>query len=262
MTGDKKSQKRILFPYVHQFPDKMALKIIGLSSKEELGKYALVPGDPKRVEKIASYFEEPRKIGEFREHVIYTGYVDGILVSAISSGAGTPNAAMTIESIAKTSITTVIRVGTSGALQPYIDIGDLVIPIAAIRGDGVTKEYVPSKYPAVADISVVNALLKAAEKQDIPYHYGIVWTHDAIFRESEKRVNFWSSTGALSVEMECSAVFTISQLRGLKAGAILAIDGNLIKKQQFKGAIEGLVGKSIEKEIEIALEAIKILEKP
>ena len=255
------SRKIARYPHVHQFPDILAYKIIGLSPEVDIGKYVLIPGDPKRVEKIASFFEDAKKVGEFREHVVYTGFIDGIRVSAISSGAGAPNAAMTIEAIAKTNATTVIRVGTSGALQPEIQIGDLVIPTAAVRGDGVTREYVPLKFPAVADWDVVNTLLEASKKFDIPVHSGIVWTHDALFRESEERIKFWYQAGVLSVEMECSAVFTISHLRGLRAGAILAIDGNLVQKQQFKGALEGIVGKSIETEIQIALEAIKILDK-
>jgi len=250
-----------MFKKVHMFSDEFGMKLLGIKSPEKLGKYAVIPGAPKRVEKIIKYLKDVEKIGEVREHVTYVGYKDNVKITVVSSGLGTPNAALTVEGLFLAGVETVIRVGTTGALQENIDFGDLIIPIAAIRGDGVTREYVPYRYPAVADIDVVNALWKVAKKHNVKVHRGIVWTHDSLFMESKKRVEFWRSTGAISTEMECSAVFTIGKLRGLKAGAILAVDGNLVKKKQFGATGTEILVKAIENEIQIALEAIVELEK-
>ena len=243
------------------FSDDFAISLLGIKAPGELGKYAIIPGAPKRVEKIIKYLKEVEKLGEVREHVTYVGYRDNVKITVVSSGLGTPNATLTVESLFLAGVETVIRVGTTGAIQEYINFGDLIIPTAAIRGDGVTREYVPYRFPAVADIDVVNALWDAAKKYDVRAHRGIVWTHDSLFMESKKRVDFWSSTGAISTEMECSAVFTVSKLRGLKAGAILAVDGNLIKRKQFGAAGSEILSKAIENEIKIALDAIVALEK-
>ena len=250
-----------MFKKVHMFSDKFAISLLGIEDPSSLGKYAIIPGAPKRVEKIIKYLKDVEKIGEVREHVTYVGYRDDVKVTVVSSGLGTPNAALTIEGLALAGVETVIRVGTTGAIQENINFGDLVIPTAAIRGDGVTREYVPYKFPAVADIDVVNALWKTAKKYNINVHRGIVWTHDALFMESKNRVEFWRSTGAISTEMECSAVFTVGKLRGLKAGAILAVDGNLIKKKQFGATGSKVLAEAIEKEIQIALDAAVELEK-
>jgi len=251
----------LMFPKVHRFPDKIGWKAIGISSPEDVGKFALVPGDPKRVEKIIQNLNDVTKLGEVREHVAYTGYYNGIKITVVSSGMGTPNAALTVEGLHIAGVKVIIRVGTTGALQKEINIGDLIIPIAAIRGDGATREYVPYKYPAVADIDVVNALYGASKKYNISVHRGIVWTHDALFMESRKRAEFWSKTGALGTEMECSAIFTVARLRGIKAGAILAVDGNLMRGEQFSGHGSEKLNESINAEIKIALDAVVSLAK-
>ena len=234
----------------------------------DVAKYVLLPGDPKRAEKIALFFDRARKVAEYRGYVTYSGKVDGTEISTCSTGIGCPSAAIVVEELAKIGVETFIRVGTTGALQPEIKIGDIVIATAAVRADGTTRAYVPVEYPAVADFDVVSALLQAAEKMKRGVHLGIVLTSDAFYGENAEVIKRFSEANILSVEMECSALFTLARLKGLRAGAILAVDGNLIKgikKGEFEpgektGELDERVQKAIEDEVRIAIEAVKILE--
>jgi len=232
----------------------------------DVAKYILLSGDPKRVEKIASFFDEARKVAEYRGFVTYTGNVDGVEISTCSTGIGCPSAAIVVEELAKIGAQTFIRVGTTGALQPEIEAGSIIIATAAVRADGTSKIYVSAEYPAVADFSIVSALVKAAKKLGVKVHIGKVVTTDAFYAGS---YDIWGKAGVLSVEMECSAIFTIAGLKGLGSGAILAVDGNLatgIKKGEFEpgeksGELDERVQDAIEQEIKIAIEAVKILGK-
>jgi len=232
----------------------------------DVAKYVLLPGDPKRAEKIASFFDKERKVAEYRGYVTYTGRVDGIEISACSTGIGCPSAAIVVEELARIGAQTFIRVGTTGALQPEVEVGDIVIAAAAVRADGASKVYAPAGYPAVADFSVVSALVEAAKKLGVKVHVGKVVSTDAFYAGS---YDIWGKARVLSVEMECSAIFTIAGLKGLRAGAILAVDGNLatgIKKGEFEpgeksGELDERVQDAIEQEIKIAIEAVKFLDK-
>lgn len=249
-----------MFPKVHMFPDEIGWNALGIPDPSVLGKHAIITGDPKRVERIASRLEDAVKLGEVREHISYLGYKDNVKILVVSSGMGAPNAAFTVEGLALAGIKTIIRIGTAGGLQEYVNPGDIVIPTAAVRGDGVTHEYISYRFPAVADIDVIQSLITSAKKYNVQYHVGIIWSHDAIFMESEKRVTFWNSANVIATEMECSTVFTISYLRGVKAAAILAIDGNLIRKQQF-GASKDILQNTIDIIIDITLDSIVRLSK-
>jgi len=235
----------------------------------DVARYVLLPGDPRRAEKIASFFEEAHKVSEYRGFVTYTGMVEGIGISACSTGIGCPSAAIAIEELARIGAETFIRVGTTGALQPNIDVGDIVIAAAAVRADGTSKAYVPVEYPAVADFTVVSSLLEAAYKMKKRVHRGVVLTSDAFYSEDKEATMQFSRANVLSVEMECSILFTLAGLRGLRSGAILAVDGNLVKgtmKGEFEpgektGELDERVQKAVEEEIKIAIEATKILER-
>jgi uridine phosphorylase len=234
----------------------------------DVAKYVLLPGDPNRVERIASVFDEAHKVSEYRGYVTYSGTVDGIGVSACSSGIGCPSTAIVVEELMKIGAETFIRVGTTGALQSDIEIGDIVIATAAVRKDGTTTSYLPIEYPAVADFKVVQALLEAASKIKKKVHAGIVLTSDAFYGKENGTILRFSEANVLSIEMECSAIFTLAKLNGLRSGAILAVDCNIkkgIKKGEFEpgektGELDDRVQKAIEDEIKIAIEAVKLLE--
>jgi uridine phosphorylase len=234
----------------------------------DVANFVLISGDPRRVERIAAFFNERVKVGDYRGFVTYTGKVDGIRVSACSTGIGCPSAAIVVEELASVGAETLIRVGTTGSLQSSVEVGDIVIASAAVRGDGTSRSYVPIGYPAVADFNVAAALVQVAQvstKKRV--HFGPVLTSDAFYGNVDN-LKRWSTFDVLSVEMECSAIFTVAKLRKLRAGAILAVDSKPlmgVKKGEFEpgqktGELDEHVQEAIKEEIRIAIEAIKVLE--
>jgi guanosine phosphorylase len=234
----------------------------------DVGKYVLLPGDPRRVEKISEFFDENIKVADYRGFVTHTGNVDGIKVSACSTGIGCPSAAIVVEELSRIGAKTFIRVGTTGSLQTNIDTGDIVIPTAAVRADGTSKTYMPIEGPAAANFKVTKALLEAARKSKHKVHLGPVVTSDAFYGDIEN-LKRWSKINMLAVEMECSVIFTLATVKKLEAGAILAVDGNPILgigKGEFEpgdktGELDERVTDAIKEEIRIAIQAIKTLEK-
>jgi len=233
----------------------------------DVAKYVLISGDPKRVRKIASFFDDSVKVGDYRGFVTYTGKVNGIGVSTCSTGIGCPSAAIVVEELAKIGAETFIRVGTTGSLQPDIEVGDIIIASSAVRGDGTSRSYVPTEYPAVADFSVTAALVQAAQQPTRRVHFGTVLTSDVFYCDVEN-LKHWSMLNVLSVEMECSVIFTLAKLRKLRAGAILAVDSSPLKgvrKGEFEhgektGEHDERVQRANKEEIHSAIEAIEVLE--
>lgn len=95
--------------------------------KGDVGKYVILPGDPKRCAKIAKYFEQAEQVADSREYVTYTGYLDGVKVSVTSTGIGGPSAAIAVEELVMSGADTFIRIGTCGGMQTNVKSGDVVI---------------------------------------------------------------------------------------------------------------------------------------
>lgn len=234
----------------------------------DIAKSVLIPGDPKRAEKIAAFFDHYKKVADYRGYVTFTGKTGNTPISTCSSGIGCPSAAIVVEELTNIGAENLIRVGTTGALQSNLQLGDIVIATAAVRADGTTNAFVPSGYPAVANFQIVNALIEAAKRLDINFHLGIVVSSDAFYAERKDFVKSYSEVNVLSVEMEASVIFTLTNLKKLRGGAILVVDSNLltgIKKGEFNsgqktGELDPRVQKAINDEIRIAIEAVKILE--
>jgi len=235
----------------------------------DIEKYVLLPGDPKRVEKIAVSFDEAHKVADYRGFLTYSGKVDGIGISACSTGIGCPSAAIVVEELTKIGAETLIRVGTTGSLQRDINTGDIVVATAAVRADGASKAFMPVEYPAVASFDVVSALLQAAKKLKKEVHLGVVLSSDAFYRDDAVATSQLSEANVLSVEMESSVIFTLAGMKGLRSGSILAVDCNIpkgIRKGEFElgqktGELDERVQKAIQDEIKIVIEAIKLLER-
>ena len=150
----------------------------------EVGKYVILPGDPKRCEKIAKHFDDAKLVADSREYVTYTGYLDGVKVSVTSTGIGGPSASIALEELVRCGADTFLRVGTCGGMQTEIMGGDIVIATGAVRMEGTSKEYAPIEYPAVADLDITNALVKAAKTLKETYHVGVVQCKDCLLYTS------------------------------------------------------------------------------
>lgn len=231
----------------------------------DLAKYLLVPGDPERVVKIASFWEEAREIAFHREFRAYTGKYKGVEISALSSGIGPACMAIVINEVANIGVETLIRVGSSGAIQEKISCGDLIISTGAVRLDATSNCYVPVEYPAVANYEVVLALIEAAETLGVRYHVGITATTSDFYAGQERPVfkntyKQWrgnllpilQEANVLNFEMETATLFVLANLFKLRAGTICAVYANRCTNEFKLGAGEI-------KCIKVANEAVRIL---
>ena len=155
------------------------------AGKGEVGRYVILPGDPKRCQKIAEYFDDPVFVADNREYVTYTGTLDGVKVSVTSTGIGGPSASIAVEELYRCGADTFVRIGTCGGMQTEVKSGDIVIATGAIRMEGTSKEYAPIEFPAVANLEVMNALIAAAGKKGCTFHTGVVQSKDAFYGQHE-----------------------------------------------------------------------------
>ena len=233
----------------------------------DVGKYVILPGDPKRCEKIAKHFDNARLIADSREYVTYTGTLEGVPVSVTSTGIGGPSAAIAIEELSKVGADTFIRVGTCGGMQTDVCGGDIVIASGAIRMEGTSREYAPIEYPAVPDVTVLNALITAAKKKNITYHAGVVQCKDSFFGQHEPEVmpvsyelqnkwEAWLRMGCLASEMESAALFIAGSFLRVRVGSCFLVVAN---QERAKLGLPNEQAHDTELAIVTAVEAIREL---
>jgi uridine phosphorylase len=233
--------------------------------KGDVSRYVLLPGDPERVPLIAKYWDKAWHVATHREFVTYSGYYKGVFISATSTGIGAPSTAIAIEELARCGVDTFIRVGTTGALKREIKLGDLVISTGAVRLEGTSRHYAISEYPAIASFEVVLALIEAAESLGVNYHVGLTASSDSFYVGQERPgfkdylppfqrglIEYLRSMNVLNFEMEASVIFVLSNIYGLRAGAVCAAIANR-ETDEFKP------GVGVEDAIRVANEAVKIL---
>ena len=203
-----------------------------LVGPDEVNDVALLPGDPDRVMRIADHCDDYEVIAENREYRVVNARYDGVPLTICSTGIGSPSAAIAVEELADVGVERFLRVGTTGALQPGIDVGEFVIATGAGKDEGTTKRYESATLPAVPDHRTLAALVAATETTNVAYHVGPIVTDDAFYAETEEYVTAWSDAGILAVEMEAAAIFTLARRHGCGAGAICTVDGNLVAGEQ------------------------------
>ena len=205
--------------------------------KGDVGRYVILPGDPKRCKKIAAYFENPVLVADSREFVTYTGTLDGVKVSVTSTGIGGPSASIAMEELIQCGADTFIRVGTCGGMALDVEGGDIVVATGAIRAEGTSKEYAPIEFPAVADLTVTNALVQAAKNLGKKWHAGVVQCKDSFYGQHDpeqmpvgdellKKWDAWMKLGCKASEMESAALFIVASARGVRAGSDFLVMGN------------------------------------
>lgn len=233
----------------------------------DVGKYVILPGDPKRCAKIAEYFDDPVLVADNREYVTYTGYLDGVKVSVTSTGIGGPSASIAMEELVKAGADTFIRVGTCGGMQLDAKSGDLVIATGAVRMEGTSKEYAPIEFPAVADIGIVNALIASAGEMKEEYHAGVVQCKDAFYGQhapeampvSYELLNKWEAwkrLGCLASEMESAALFIVASTLHVRVGSVFLVVAN---QEREREGLENPVVHDTDMAIRTAVQAIRKL---
>lgn len=233
----------------------------------DVGKYVILPGDPKRCKKIAAYFDDPVLVADSREFVTYTGTLDGVKVSVTSTGIGGPSASIAMEELANCGADTFIRVGTCGGMQTEVCGGDLVIATGAVRMEGTSREYAPMEYPAVPDLEVTNALVKAAVKTGAVYHTGVVQCKDSFYGqhqpechpvsyELQDKWEAWVRMGCMASEMESAALFIVGAYRKVRVGSVLLTVAN---QERAKQGLPNAQAHDTDEAIRVAVEAIREL---
>ncbi len=233
----------------------------------EIGRYVLLPGDPKRCIKIAQYLDQAELIADSREYVTYTGLLDGERVSVTSTGIGGPSAAIALEELVQAGADTFLRVGTCGGMQPEVQSGDLVIATGAVRMEGTSREYAPLEYPAVASLDAVNALVSAAKALNKPYHTGVVQCKDSFYGQhspQDKPVSYelmqkweaWKQMGCLASEMESAALFIVAASLRVRIGTCLLAIAN---QERERLGLDNPVVHDTDGAIRVGIEAMRLL---
>lgn len=233
----------------------------------DVGRYVILPGDPKRCEKIAKHFEEAKLVADSREFVTYTGYLEGEKVSVTSTGIGGPSASIAMEELVQCGADTFVRVGTCGGIDLDVKGGDIVIATGAVRMEGTSREYAPIEYPAVADVDVMHALIQAAKEKEITYHAGVVQCKDSFFGQHEPEVmpvsyelenkwQAWLRMGCLASEMESAALFIAGSFLRVRVGSCFLVVAN---QERAKLGLSNAQVHDTELAIETAVDALRIL---
>lgn len=233
----------------------------------DVGRYVIMPGDPKRCAKIAQYFDRAELMADNREYVTYTGYLDGVKVSVTSTGIGGPSASIAMEELVKSGADTFIRIGTCGGMQTDVKSGDVVIASGAIRMEGTSREYAPIEFPAVADISAVNALIESAKELKQDYHVGIVQCKDSFYGQHSpetKPVGYellnkweaWKKLGCLASEMESAALFVVASSLHVRVGSCFLVVAN---QEREKEGLDNPVMHDTDMAVRVAVNALRRL---
>ena len=235
--------------------------------KGDVGRYVIMPGDPKRCARIAGYFDDARLVADSREYITYTGYLDGEMVSVTSTGIGGPSASIAMEELVLCGAHTFIRVGTCGGMDMDVKGGDIVVATGAIRMEGTSREYAPIEFPAVADLEVTNALVAAAKDLGYTYHAGVVQCKDAFYGQHEpekmpagyeliNKWNAWRMLGCLASEMESAALFVVAAKLGVRAGSCFLVVAN---QEREKLGLENPVVRDTDMAVQVAVSAVRNL---
>ena len=233
----------------------------------DVGKYVILPGDPKRCAKIAAYFDDPELVADSREYVTYTGTIDGVKVSVTSTGIGGPSASIALEELTNVGADTFIRVGTCGGIDIDVKGGDVVIATGAVRMEGTSREYAPIEYPAVADFEVCNALVNAAKNIGAEYHAGVVQCKDSFYGQHQpekhpvsyellNKWEAWKRMGCKASEMESAAIFIAGLYRRVRVGSCFLTVAN--QEREIAG-LSNPQCHDTDLAIRVAIEAIRIL---
>ncbi len=221
------------------------------------GDYApacLLPGDPLRARYVAEHFlEDVRQVNAERGLLGFTGTFEGKPVSVQATGMGCPSAAIVIEELIKLDVTRLLRIGTSGGLQPELELGDLLIALSAVPGDATALRYTGGEpHAPTADWDLLHGTVHAAKTLGRRPHVGPIASSDTFYDPDPERHQRWAQRGVLAVEMEAAVLFTIAALRNVQAGCLLVIS-DIIHDGSFARIDDDSLRASVDQMTELAL---------
>ncbi|EOB3674347.1 nucleoside phosphorylase [Vibrio vulnificus] len=196
----------------------------------QVAERVIVCGEPDRANRIAALLENAELVAENREYRLFNGEFQGKAITVCSTGIGAPSMIIAVEELKQCGAKYIIRVGSAGAMQPNIALGELIVAEGAVRDEGGSKAYIDAAYPAYASFSLLKGLDGYLQTQAVPYHMGIVRSHDSFYTDDEETLcQYWNKKGILGADMETSALLTVGRLRGLHVASVL---NNVVRYQQ------------------------------
>ena len=233
-----------------------------LISEGDVSRYVILTGDPGRIPWFSSMLENSRVLARNREFIVANGYYKNIMVTLCSTGIGAPSTAIALEELYRCGSRVFVRVGSCGALDPELDVGDVVVPYAAVRLDGAGRRIAPIEYPAVANPTLHNMLVENAGRLGLRVKSGVIVSDDLFYGEPGE-YEYWAKLGAVAVEMESSIILLYTSVRRCCGASILVVDGNILAGtgKAEKGAEKGvehdeIVRRGLEKAFKAVLESI------
>ena len=230
--------------------------------RAEPGDFAesiLLPGDPRRATYIAeNFFEDAKLVTEERGMLGYTGTYKGTPVSVQATGMGCPSAAIVTEELIELGARNLVRVGTCGGYHRDLRLGDLIIATAATPLDGTVSSITRgTPYAPAAHFDIVHAAHHAAESAGRRTFVGPIVSSDLFYDPQEDPATFWSKLGVLAVEMEAAVIFTLSAMRGVRAGCLLTVS-DTIGMEVVRISDEGLQ-RAVDNMMALALDTLHAL---
>jgi DeoD family purine-nucleoside phosphorylase len=227
--------------------------------RAEPGDYAeacLLPGDPLRAKYIAeTYLDGAVERNSERGMLGYTGEFEGRPVSVQATGMGCPSAAIVIEELVQLGVKRLLRVGTCGGLQPDMELGDLVVALAAIPADSTAQHLVNEPHVPTADWELVHAAVHAAKELGKPVRVGPIVSSDLFYNPDGGQYVRWSDRGVLAVEMEAAVLFTLGALRKVKAGCLLTVS-DVVVEGEFVRISDEEMRAAVDQMTQLALHAV------
>jgi uridine phosphorylase len=231
---------------------------------------AITPGDPQRVKRIAELMDNATFLASHREYTSYLAYIDGKPVVICSTGIGGPSTSIAVEELAQLGVRTFLRIGTTGAIQPHVNVGDVIVTQAAVRLDGASLHFAPMEFPAVADFNATTAMVAACRDANIEPHIGITASSDTFYPGQERydtvsgrvtrrfkgSMKEWQDLGVLNYEMESSTLFTMCASQGWAAACVAGV---IVNRTQQEIPDEATMKQTEINAISIVINAAKIL---
>ena len=225
--------------------------------KGDVSEYVMLVGNPQRAERIATMLENAKLVNENRYLYVFTGYFKGERLTIATTGMGAPSTAIVLEELVNLGGKYFIRVGSAGGISPNLNVGDVVIATGSIRDDGTTPYYLKQTFPAVPDFEVLKTIMETGKEIKPDIDYGVVISEDPFYIPySDREMELFVKANVKAIEMESGCVFIVSQYRGVKAGALFALDGNVTLKQMKVQGHDDLYKKGEDSAIAIGLESL------
>ncbi len=228
--------------------------------KEDIAEYIMLVGNPQRAERVSRLLENAKLVNEYRLLYVYTGTYKGERITIATTGMGAPSTAIVLEELIHLGGKVFIRVGSAGGIDPKLTVGDVVIATASVRDDGTTPAYLRTTFPAVADFDVLKTMVEVGKSIKKDVSYGVVISEDPFYIPySKEEMEKFAQSGVKAIEMESGCVFIVSQFRGVKAGAVFGLDGNVYLNKIKPAGTEDIYKKGEDIAIKIGLESLYTL---